>query len=74
MKVNSKRVKELNNIDIGSAPIGGGPAAYWMSRDQRVCDNWALIYARQLADKLNIPLMVLFCLAEDYFHRANHVS
>ena len=25
---------------------GPGPVVYWMSRDQRVRDNWALLYAQ----------------------------
>lgn len=28
-----------------------GPIVYWMSRDQRVHDNWALIYAQQKAQQ-----------------------
>ncbi|XP_068921105.1 deoxyribodipyrimidine photo-lyase isoform X2 [Petaurus breviceps papuanus] len=36
---------------------------YWMSRDQRVQDNWALLYAQRLALKQKLPLHVCFCLA-----------
>lgn len=36
---------------------------YWMSRDQRVFDNWALLYARELAVRFNTYLIVVFCLA-----------
>jgi len=25
-----------------------GPVIYWMSRDQRAFDNWALLYAQDL--------------------------
>ena len=32
-----------------AAPTGDGPVVYWMSRDQRVKDNWALLHARALA-------------------------
>jgi deoxyribodipyrimidine photo-lyase len=39
-----------------------GPVLYWMSRDQRVNDNWALLYAQRLALKQKAPLVVLFCL------------
>jgi hypothetical protein len=28
-----------------------GVVVYWMSRDQRAEDNWALLYALQIADK-----------------------
>ncbi|CAH1244917.1 Hypp7399 [Branchiostoma lanceolatum] len=39
-----------------------GGIVYWMSRDQRVQDNWALLYAQQLAMKHKVPLYVCFCL------------
>lgn len=43
-----------------------GPILYWMSRDQRVKDNWALLYAQQTAIKNEQPLIVLFCLAQSF--------
>lgn len=39
-----------------------GPVFYWMSRDQRVRDNWALLYAGELARKRGSQLAVTFCL------------
>lgn len=39
-----------------------GPAVYWMSRDQRVRDNWALIHAQDMAEERKEPLIVVFCL------------
>jgi len=56
--VNRARIRSLNQ-----APPGQGPVVYWMSRDQRVRDNWALLYAQELAFSLNQPLGVVFCLA-----------
>jgi deoxyribodipyrimidine photo-lyase len=44
----------------------GGPVIYWMERDQRANDNWALIYALQEANEKNVPLCVVFCLAPDH--------
>jgi len=35
---------------------------YWMQRDARTVDNWALLYATYLARKDNIPLKVVYCL------------
>lgn len=35
---------------------------YWMFRDQRVEDNWALLYAQRLAFKNKVPLHVCFVL------------
>jgi deoxyribodipyrimidine photo-lyase len=42
---------------------GKGPVIYWMSRDQRTRDNWALLFAREQALQANTPLQVVFCLA-----------
>jgi deoxyribodipyrimidine photo-lyase len=56
--VNRARVRLLNQ-----ARPGPGPVVYWMSRDQRVRDNWALLYAQELALSLQQPLGVVFCLA-----------
>jgi deoxyribodipyrimidine photo-lyase len=56
--VNRARVRPLNR-----ARPGKGPVVYWMSRDQRVRDNWALLYAQELALSLGRPLGVVFCLA-----------
>eukprot|EP00667_Euglena_gracilis_P011537 EG_transcript_11783 len=45
------------------APHPTGAVAYWMSRDQRCEDNWALLYAQERALERGEPLLVLFCLA-----------
>ena len=47
-----------------------GPVAYWMSRDQRVGDNWALTYAQEQALQKQSPLLVVFCLVPDFLHAA----
>jgi deoxyribodipyrimidine photo-lyase len=49
-------------IILNETPAGKGPVIYWMSRDQRADDNWALIYAQELALREKVPLIVLFCL------------
>jgi deoxyribodipyrimidine photo-lyase len=43
-----------------------GPVVYWMSRDQRAQDNWALIYAAEVARDRGVPLGVVFCLVPQY--------
>jgi deoxyribodipyrimidine photo-lyase len=43
-----------------------GPIVYWMSRDQRVADNWALLYAAELARSSRVPLAVVFALAPGF--------
>ena len=45
---------------------GKGPVVYWMSRDQRVNDNWALLYAQTLAIERKSPLIVVFCLTKEF--------
>lgn len=41
-----------------------GPVVYWMSREQRVADNWALIFAQDYAIKAQRELIVVFCISE----------
>jgi deoxyribodipyrimidine photo-lyase len=43
-----------------------GAVALWMSRDQRVNDNWALLFAQELALKKKVPLAVVFCVVPDF--------
>ena len=39
-----------------------GPVVYWMNRDQRVADNWALIHSIDLAKQRDSYTIVVFCL------------
>ena len=43
-----------------------GPIVYWMSRDQRSSDNWALIHSIELAKQKNTHVIVVFCLDLSY--------
>ena len=43
-----------------------GPVIYWMSRDQRVHDNWALLFAQKLAKEKKKPFVVIFNLVPDF--------
>jgi len=61
LNINKKRVLKLNDKSDYQ-----GPVVYWMSRDQRVNDNWALLYAYQKAVERKLPLVVVFCLVADY--------
>jgi deoxyribodipyrimidine photo-lyase len=59
--VDSTRVRRLNTrADVP------GPVVYWMSRDQRASDNWALLFARGLASERKAPLVVVFCLVPGF--------
>jgi deoxyribodipyrimidine photo-lyase len=59
--VDPARIHQYNSI----TPTVG-PVVYWMQRDQRVDDNWALIYAQEQAVAVNQPLFVVFCLAPGF--------
>ncbi len=59
--MHSKRVRILKTADRKD-----GPVVLWMSRDQRVNDNWALLFAQELAIKQNLPIAVLFCLVPHF--------
>jgi deoxyribodipyrimidine photo-lyase len=41
---------------------------YWMSRDQRTEDNWALLCAQERAMQGGRGLMVVFCLQSEFLH------
>jgi deoxyribodipyrimidine photo-lyase len=59
--VDITRVRALN-----SKAESEGPVIYWMSRDQRVEDNWALLYAQERALEREQPLLVVFCLVPQF--------
>lgn len=59
--MNLKRVKQHKDIKFGN-----GPVVYWMQRDQRVQDNWALIFAIEKAKELNVPIVITFCLVPNF--------
>jgi len=61
--VDPRRVRILKQGTIGS-----GPVVYWMSRDQRVDDNWALLFAQELALERKVSLAVVFCLAPSFLN------
>lgn len=61
---NKRRLKVLSEVkEIGEKRNG---IVYWMSRNQRVEDNWALLYAQALGLKNSLPLHIVFCLADKF--------
>ncbi|XP_037313207.2 CPD photolyase [Pungitius pungitius] len=60
MKFNKKRLRFIS--DTESIKQGSQGVLYWMLRDHRVQDNWAMVHAQQLALKENLPLHVCVCL------------
>ncbi len=59
--IDHRRLRRLNE-----EPQAAGLVVYWMSRDQRLHDNWALLYAQELALELKQPLAVVFCLVPEF--------
>lgn len=51
---------------IHNRPQQRGPVLYWMHRELRAQDNWALLHAQELARERGQPLAVVFCLARHY--------
>ncbi len=60
--MNLQRVYKINT----KSEIPDKPVAYWMSRDQRVYHNWALIYAAEKALQNKMPLYVFFALSPTF--------
>lgn len=60
-RINPNRVRILQD-----GASGAGAVIYWMSRDQRTRDNWALLHAQDLALEMARPLEVVFCLTDKY--------
>jgi deoxyribodipyrimidine photo-lyase len=61
--VNPKRIRAIKTVKDKSH---NGPVIYWMSRDCRVRDNWALLRAQELSKSRNSALVVVFCLLPTY--------
>ena len=59
--VHTARVRQLQ-----AGEPGNGPVLYWMSRDQRIEDNWALLFARELAASRGRSVAIVFCLAPSF--------
>ena len=60
--MNQQRLRILKNV----THTINGPIVYWMSRDQRAYDNWALLHAQQLALERHQQLLVVFCLVPTF--------
>jgi deoxyribodipyrimidine photo-lyase len=62
--VHPDRVRVLLHPGQGlpAAAARPGPVVYWMLRDQRLADNWALLHAASLAAASAAPFAVAFSL------------
>lgn len=59
--MNENRIRLLQK---GTSLIG--PIVYWMSRDQRLKNNWALNFAIELSQKYQQPIVIIFNLTDDF--------
>lgn len=65
-KFNKKRVHMVSKCNEFPDNMKG--IMYWMSRDNRVQDNWSFIYAQRMALKYEVPLHVCFCVLREFPH------
>lgn len=63
-KFNKNRVRIISQEQM--VPNSCEGIVYWMSRDSRVQDNWAFLFAQKLALKNEVPLHVCFCIIAKY--------
>ncbi len=61
MGINPKRIRTLNTLKASTGPI-----IYWMNRDMRLNDNWALLHAQNLSIEQNQPLIIIYNLVTDF--------
>ncbi len=59
--VHPARVRVVNNKP---ARPSGACVVYWMQKDQRAHDNWAMVYAIEQANAYKVPLVVVFVLTD----------
>jgi len=59
--INANRIRLIKKGDEAK-----GPVIYWMSRDQRVNDNWALLFTQQLALEKKRSLVVVCSLVPKF--------
>lgn len=57
-----ERVRTLTPTEVPLSPEQGKSVIYWMQRDVRTVDNWALLFASHLAETHRLPLHVVHVL------------
>jgi deoxyribodipyrimidine photo-lyase len=62
----SKTINTNRIQTIKTTVLDNGTIAYWMDREIRMNDNWALLYAQSLAMERRQPLTVVYCLPPDF--------
>lgn len=59
--MNIKRIRRLNDCEVGS-----GPVVYFMDRERRMRDNWALLRAQDLALEMKVALKIVYCVPKEF--------
>jgi deoxyribodipyrimidine photo-lyase len=62
---------ELRSRILQEKEVQPGPVIYWMNREHRVDDNWALLEAQAKALELKQPLIVVFCVLKSFLTANN---
>jgi deoxyribodipyrimidine photo-lyase len=65
MTINPDRIRTLRGAQPASEKPTS-PVVFWMQRDRRVHDNWALLHAQHEAMERRAPLHVVFCLVPSF--------
>lgn len=65
--------KRVFTFKDASQQTANGVIVYWMSRDQRVNDNWALLHAQQLAISYSTHLHVVFVQQNQFLQAQERV-
>ncbi|KAL4084936.1 hypothetical protein QTP88_027802 [Uroleucon formosanum] len=65
-KFNKKRVRVLS--EQKEVPEWAEGVIYWTFRDERIHDNWALLYAQKLAIKNKVSLHITFCRLKQFLN------
>ena len=70
--IDPRRIHEITDSDYVqfsgdfTCKEGAECIVYWMSRDQRIHDNWALIACMNQSIKRRLPIRILFTLVPDF--------
>ena len=73
-RIHSDRIKVIKKVEKKLKNVSG-PVIYWMSRDQRVVDNFALLHAQNVAlsngSSLVVTIIILsfFCCVHSFTPR-----
>ena len=57
---------------LNAHPYAHGPVIYWMNREMRVHDNWALLEAYQFAQEHAVPFAIVFNLMPSFLTATDH--